>query len=47
MPLRVYPRGKKWEYRIRDSKGKHVSSKGGFLNQKEATVAGNKLNLIF
>lgn len=47
MPLRVYPRGKKWEYRIRDSKGKHVSSKGGFLNQKEATVAGKQAELDF
>lgn len=28
-------------------KGKHVSSKGGFLNKKEATVAGKQAELDF
>ncbi|WP_270744388.1 site-specific integrase [Lactococcus lactis] len=47
MPLRVHPRGKKWEYRIKDSKGKHVVSKGGFLTEKEAIVAGKEAELEY
>ncbi|WP_349652029.1 site-specific integrase [Lactococcus lactis] len=47
MPLRVHRRGEKWEYRIKDSKGNHVVSKGGFLTQKEASVVGKKAELDY
>lgn len=47
MPLRVHPRGKKWEYRIKDSKGNHVVSKGGFLTEKEARIAGKEAELDY
>jgi integrase len=47
MPLRVHPRGKKWEYRIKDSKGKHVVSKGGFSTEKEAKIAGKEAELDY
>ncbi|KSU22616.1 site-specific integrase [Lactococcus lactis] len=47
MPLRVYHRGEKWEYRIKNSKGNHVVSKGGFMTEKEASVAGKEAELDY
>lgn len=47
MPLRVLRRGKKWEYRLKDSKGNHVASKSGFSTEKEAILAGKEIELEY
>lgn len=47
MPLRVFRRGKKWEYRLKDSKGNHITSKSGFASEAEATLAGKEVELEY
>ncbi|WP_251712938.1 site-specific integrase [Lactococcus ileimucosae] len=47
MPLRVFRRGKNWEYRLKDSKGNHIVSKSGFVSEKEATLAGKEAELEY
>lgn len=46
MPLRVYPRGRKWYYNLKD-KGKYITGKGGFVTKQEAEIAGKKAELDF